>query len=376
MSNENSNAESTENLNNDIILIDDNPEQFDFSKTGAIPKTKSANLSSASASTSCSSLSSYMSQNSKKSKQNREQESVKCPLCFKQIETNLEAHFESEHKELECPFCALLFDNNTLLNEHLDNVHNEDIGFGSVGSMESMETDRGSKKSNFKCPICNIEIKDELWLEIHVDSHFNQNTNKQEYADNNYDSIYVNRSNQSENSSQNLGSVNLNDEIIAGAAATHSAKTRALSNSSLAANVDENFEIDQIITLSDCNMIDADAKPLTSSMFNLTTSSVDKDYEIALLLDKEEKERFRKVKSESFASTSSKLNDPNEQLLERQRNEALKFRLSKEDQEYALNLSAQDYQSDSEYAAELEHEWLKVNSIICFKIPERQITSN
>ena len=53
------------------------------------------------------------------------------------------------------------------------------------------------------------------------------------------------------------------------------------------------------------------------------------------------------------------------QFLERQEKEALRFKLSKEnayDEDYAVEMST-ECNSDSEYAAELEHEWLKVNKI-------------
>lgn len=232
---------------NDIILVESiKDEKFDYSKTGAIPKTRPSITST---STSCSSLSSFVSQNSKKSKQNQSNdcqlESVKCPLCFKSIETTLESHFESDHKEYECPFCGLLFDNDLILNQHLQTVHNEEYTFDiPLGKAE----ENSPKKDVLICPVCQIEIKDELWLEIHVDSHFNPNPTAE--ADKNLSSIYVNRSNQSEVSSQKLNSV-LHDED--GLPTGASTKIRTCSNSSLTANVDENFEIDQIITLSESN---------------------------------------------------------------------------------------------------------------------------
>jgi transcription elongation factor Elf1 len=212
-----------------------------------------------------------------------------CPLCGKIVKSSLEKHFEAEHKEFECPFCGLLFDTEFVLNQHLSTVHDELGESGYVNKSKNSMPSRdecnfnltsdwvakntsckdvieidveaehekmSSAKECFTCPICQIKIKDEQWLEIHVDSHFNENANEM-------DSESMNRN----YSTASFSEKSIKNSHCLGAAAASPNKSsfpleykqfnksRTASASSLAANVDENFEIDQVITLSDCNMI-------------------------------------------------------------------------------------------------------------------------
>lgn len=146
-------------------------DEYDYIKAGAKPKTSNIRQQqpTASTSTSCSSLSSLVSQttNSSCSNQRRNNnnnklnplqpqqqtssqpmsrfpqsdiiliderttavqppvEQTKCPLCLKSIgDYDLEAHFQMEHREFECPFCGLLFDSEFSMQQHLTSVHNE-----------------------------------------------------------------------------------------------------------------------------------------------------------------------------------------------------------------------------------------------------------
>ena len=90
--------------------------------------------------------------------------------------------------------------------------------------------------------MCDMKFKDEIWLEIHVETHFSG-------------------TNQSQQPKQTPSEDNDDEIEMLGASAaveTNVAKTsggrrsRTNSASSLAANVDENFEIDQMIILSEC----------------------------------------------------------------------------------------------------------------------------
>ena len=78
--------------------------------------------------------------------------------------------------------------------------------------------------------MCDMKFKDEIWLEIHVETHFNNNQNKKQSDD---DEIEM------------LGA-SAPVEIL-----NRPKTSRANSASSLTANVDENFEIDQMIILSE-----------------------------------------------------------------------------------------------------------------------------
>lgn len=195
------------------------------------------------------------------------------------VDGDLESHFQKDHQEYECPFCGLLFDTDTVLNQHVNSIHNDDLVPKSTSYSTVYQTPmstnlpEGDNEQRFTCPVCQLKLKDELWLEIHVDSHFNP-ASPMNQDNSNFYSINVNQSN-SDNSSQKMSS-NLNDDFATsredamgavGAIATTSAKSsidlfglkkprsRNDSASSVTANVGENFEIDQIITLSECNMM-------------------------------------------------------------------------------------------------------------------------
>ncbi len=178
------------------------------------------------------------------------EEVITCPLCFKIIETNLESHFESEHNEFECPFCDLLFDNSSNLNQHVNIVHTDtepsstkkesnNIGSGSGGFLfdSKLPNYASSGASNWgqsdfksvsdsvneqKCPVCMVVVKELDFLQAHVESHFNNNNNNNDYTSTSSD-VYEH----------------------------YKTKSRTQSSSSLIANVDENFEMDQVMTLAD-----------------------------------------------------------------------------------------------------------------------------
>lgn len=179
------------------------------------------------------------------------EEVITCPLCFKIIETNLESHFESEHNEFECPFCDLLFDNSSNLNQHVNIVHTDtepnsikkegNIGSGSGGGFlfdSKLPNYAASGASNWgqsdfksvsdsvneqKCPVCMVVVKELDFLQAHVESHFNNNNNiNNDYTSTSSD-VYEH----------------------------YKTKSRTQSSSSLIANVDENFEMDQVMTLAD-----------------------------------------------------------------------------------------------------------------------------
>ena len=165
---------------------------------------------------------------------NEFKETITCPLCFKLVEGTIESHFESEHNEYECPFCDLLFDNDFLLNQHVNTVHNDDSttkknndflidsklpNYSASGASNWSQNDFKSVSDSVneqKCPVCMIVVKEGLeHLQAHVESHFNNPT----AIDVDYDDFKN--------------------------------KSRSNSASSLIANVDENFEMDQVMTLSD-----------------------------------------------------------------------------------------------------------------------------
>ena len=222
-------------------------EEFDFSKTGAKPKSKVSQMSSSSSShkqkSSKSSASSSVTgpkpdqmdidddenlfindvdnvnrnnqfkvskiQGSDKIDQLQMlddfTEIAECPLCGKIVKKDLQKHFEQEHREYECPFCGLLYDCESTLKDHIDNVHqceeeasNLPIKNFEVGNFDfkSLQNDSEAKKlasndeqkidddvivcgevinKSFTCPICNLNIQDQTWLELHVESHFNTN---------------------------------------------------------------------------------------------------------------------------------------------------------------------------------------------------------
>lgn len=146
-------------------------------------------------------------------------EIIECPLCGKVVKNNLQKHFEMEHQEYECPYCGLLYDCETILNDHIASVHhcdekltsndntNFDIGVFDYKQIKDVESknvvvkndeNKMSKNGDFNdeitnksfvCPICNLHIQDQTWLELHVDSHFNSN-NYQDQDDINKFVIY------------------------------------------------------------------------------------------------------------------------------------------------------------------------------------------
>lgn len=132
--------------------------------------------------------------------------------------------------------------------------------------------------------MCDLKFKDEVWLEIHVETHFNPSNNildDQKAVNASGANIYgrnetfggfsmdTNRASSSSavsagdltKDSSLLGAVAATTSIINAGASLPSVKprSRANSTSSLTANVDENFELDQMIILSECNtMMDLD----------------------------------------------------------------------------------------------------------------------
>ena len=277
----------------------ENEEAFDFSKTGAKPKKKKLpNTKSSLSSSTSSSLSSLISQCSNpntnisssvsskkqspssfglsktskkndmpksssnkssnwscldndddgsnenvstiKNQNNDFNEITTCPLCYKVVRGQLEAHFMAEHREFECPFCGLLFDNDLVLNQHVNTVHNDDSnsvlpikdlatsGTSKEISLDNLETIDSQEKNKLICPVCNLVINEGLsFLEIHVESHFNTDTSGGAMA------------------------VAPNDLMHFVQNSYSKQRSRTESVSSITANVDENFEIDQAMTFAD-----------------------------------------------------------------------------------------------------------------------------
>lgn len=239
---------------------------FDFTQTGAKPKIKSSLSSSTSSSLSSLSLISNCSRKNKKSStqslknQNYEHffeikdesevlnlgdsfserphekmsgfnAGITCPLCLKPIRTNLEEHFQLEHHEYECSFCGLLFDTDYILNQHMTTVHNEDMSTHKPDQSTKERLNLETEKEELVCPVCMIKIQEGIKaLEIHVESHFTNNPVANEDCTilPNHDYPFM---------MANKGMIAIG---------------RTLSDSSVIANVDENFEIDQVMTLDDC----------------------------------------------------------------------------------------------------------------------------
>lgn len=82
-----------------------------------------------------------------------------------------------------------------------------------------------------------------MWLEIHVDTHFNP-SNSQPAGSSIYGMSMEAKRGSCSSDAASVGAV---------AAVPIKPRSQANSASSLTANVDENFEIDQIITLSECD---------------------------------------------------------------------------------------------------------------------------
>ena len=170
-----------------------------------------------------------------------------CPLCFKSLRTSLESHIELEHREYECPYCGLLFDNDYILNQHVSTVHTDDLSLKQQNCQDSMKSESfGKHRTNepesanndasmdkLVCPICMLVIKELHMLEIHVESHFGtSSTVNPDLGNTNGSGLAF----MLDEDRLNRGNSNL---------------SRAASDSSLTANVDENFEIDQVMTLTD-----------------------------------------------------------------------------------------------------------------------------
>ena len=228
---------SINSLSNSTINSDMNTEQFDFSKTGAKPKIKTSQPSS---NKQKSSKSSVASSSIKTDQMDIDDDSIffntvndvndtnrnsqfkapkvtnddmidqlqmlndfteiaECPLCGKVVK-NLQNHFELEHREYECPFCGLLYDCEMILKDHIDSVHQcDEIANANVQNFDIADFEYKPAKNDkiaepkkidiieneanksFICPICNIHIQDQTWLELHVDSHFNSNNFQEDW---------------------------------------------------------------------------------------------------------------------------------------------------------------------------------------------------
>jgi uncharacterized C2H2 Zn-finger protein len=198
-------------------------------------------------------------------------ESTCCPLCFEIVDSSLEAHFAFKHKELDCPFCSLIFDTDEQLASHVNSAHYAETAHQNDPETTEVISHQANGELVLECPICSFKVKDREWLEIHVDSHFNP--------------------------------TNPPDSDI----------RQSGSSSSQFADI-----------------------PTTSRNAAHSSSpndpNEDMDYQLALSVQEEEQRRS----SESTTTTATKSNlaskkmDPfKSQLQERQRNEALKFKLSK-----------------------------------------------
>lgn len=172
---------------------------------------------------------------------NKKEMTTACPLCFKAVTGILENHFQLEHREFECAFCGLLFDSKSILNQHMLTVHPTEYNI----------KDNQTPDETLTCPICNLVVKEgtfsfvpnliweyDSWylfsckgieaLEVHVDLHL---TGDQKQSSSHFQMVSKN-------------------EFAKNQMAYAS---RASSDSSLVANVDENFEMDQVMTLDGDN---------------------------------------------------------------------------------------------------------------------------
>lgn len=169
---------------------------------------------------------------------NKKEMTTACPLCFKAVTGNLEDHFQLEHREYECAFCGLLFESNLILNQHMLTVHPTEYNIN--GNQTPDET--------LTCPICNVVVKEGIFcflvlilyenmrswylfsyigikaLEVHVDSHL---TGDQKKSSSHFKMVSQNK-------------ITKNQMACA---------SRTSNDSSLVANVDKNFEMDQVMTL-------------------------------------------------------------------------------------------------------------------------------
>lgn len=79
-----------------------------------------------------------------------------CPLCFKAITGSLQEHFQREHQEHECGFCGLLFDSDYILNQHMITMHADE----SKNVPRSDDIEKRSSSDELVCPICMIVVKE------------------------------------------------------------------------------------------------------------------------------------------------------------------------------------------------------------------------
>lgn len=242
-----------------------------------------------------------------------------CPLCFKSIETNLEEHFQQEHQEFECAFCGLPFDSDYILNQHMNTMHTDEFNKKANFLVEPTS----NNADNLTCPLCMTVIKEgTAALEIHVDSHYSENKERKH---------------------DNFQMMSKTDFLESGNNKKLTNNSRTPSDSSLVANVDENFEIDQVMTMAD--MGDTyEQSSCSNDVMEMNIFDGKSDYEIALLLDKQEKS----------ARSSSHLSQSNEyltaQLLEKHQQQEVDH-----DLDYAIQLSYKQDPAD----VDKEHEWLK-----------------
>lgn len=76
-----------------------------------------------------------------------------CPLCLEDVNESLEIHFSKEHREFQCSFCAKNFPNQTALDLHVKNKH-DDI------------------TCILNCPVCHADFDQADLLQAHINSHF------------------------------------------------------------------------------------------------------------------------------------------------------------------------------------------------------------
>ncbi len=91
------------------------------------------------------------------------EEITECPLCGSFIRTKLELHFQSDHREYDCPFCGVLFDEEAILISHINREHSD-----------GCETQSLDCNQVFVCPICRISSSDQHILAQHVETHFSE----------------------------------------------------------------------------------------------------------------------------------------------------------------------------------------------------------
>lgn len=76
-----------------------------------------------------------------------------CPLCLLDVNGSLQAHFDKEHSEFDCPLCVKSFKSQQDLDFHVKIVHDE-------------------IKNVLSCPVCDADFDQADILQNHIDSHF------------------------------------------------------------------------------------------------------------------------------------------------------------------------------------------------------------